>query len=559
MVVLSSAPLPPTSQTDADAAGVSSHGGGGGGNKRARLEGVLPKDPLVTDGTISFDSRREAFFSMGEGTHRVPMTMHADNRARLCAALRARAEISAEAVVVLQGGEEKSVYDTDTNWSFKQESNFQYLFGVKEPGCLAALRVRDARAVLLVPIMGEEYQAWCGPIKPPAWFQRAYGVDQVACVEEARSALEGLGAKELLFLQGDANRDSGLKLPEPDFEGKAAFQVSATGSRVLWDEMNECRLIKSEDELEILQYVNDVSSCAHIEVMRGARSGQREHLAEATFRYQSAVRGCFRTGYDCICGSGRRNAILHYGHPAEPNSELVVEGAMRLHDMGAEYHGYCADVTCSFPVSGRFDAAQRAVYGAVWAATLAVEQRVKPGVCYKDMHRLAQRTMLVKMKEAGLFVGEVEAMVAAGLMSFFMPHGLGHCLGLDVHDVGGYAPGAFRGDDASIKENLRLGRELKQGMVITVEPGFYFIDYLIQKLLDDPQLSSFVDEVRLRELWGPVGGVRIEDDVVITEDGCRVLTCVPREISEVEAVMAGQEWMVSSSCCRKYKAVSGKL
>jgi len=362
-----------------------------------------------------------------------------------------------------------------------------------------------------------------------------------------------------LYLQGDANRDSGLKLPEPVFEGSDSCTVNQSGSKALWDEMNECRLIKSEDEVQVLQYVNDVSSRAHIEVMKGVRAGQREHLAEATFRYQSAMRGCFRTGYDCICGSGRRNAILHYGHPAEPNSEQVVEGAMRLHDMGAEYHGYCADVTCSFPVSGRFDSAQRAVYSAVWAATLAVERRIKPGVSYKDMHRLAQRTMLEKMREAGLFVGDVDAMMAAGLMSFFMPHGLGHNLGLDVHDVGGYAPGVFRKDDPAIKENLRLGRELKEGMVITVEPGFYFIEYLIEKLMEDAKLSAFVNKDRLAELWGPVGGIRIEDDVVITADGCRVLTCVPREIPEVEAVMAGQEWMVSASCCRKYTAINGKL
>merc|ERR1719387_1644740 len=130
------------------------------------------------------------------------------------------------------------------------------------------------------------------------------------------------------------------------------------------------------------------------------------------------------------------------------------------------------------------------------------------------MHRLAQRTMLERMKEAGLFIGEVDDMIAANLISHFMPHGLGHCLGLDVHDVGGYPPGASRRDDPSIKENLRLGRELQEGMVLTVEPGFYFTDYLIDEALANPVKARFICQERLGELRG-VGGVRIEDDVVV--------------------------------------------
>ncbi|CAK9109942.1 Xaa-Pro dipeptidase (X-Pro dipeptidase) (Imidodipeptidase) (Peptidase D) (Proline dipeptidase) (Prolidase) [Durusdinium trenchii] len=146
-------------------------------------------------------------------------------------------------------------------------------------------------------------------------------------------------------------------------------------------------------------------------------------------------------------------------------------------------------------------------------------------------------------------------MMAAGLMFHFMPHGLGHQLGLDVHDVGGYGPGERRQDDPSIKENLRCGRVLKENMVITVEPGFYFIDYLIEEALADANKAKFINQDRLHDFWSSVGGVRIEDDVVITKDGCRVLTCVPRTVAEIEATMAGAEWQVSSSCCRSYTAV----
>eukprot|EP00933_Yihiella_yeosuensis_P077813 TRINITY_DN8870_c1_g1_i4.p1 TRINITY_DN8870_c1_g1~~TRINITY_DN8870_c1_g1_i4.p1 ORF type:complete len:305 (+),score=54.18 TRINITY_DN8870_c1_g1_i4:66-980(+) len=301
-----------------------------------------------------------------------------------------------------------------------------------------------------------------------------------------------------------------------------------------------------------MQFVNDVSSAAHIEVMRSSRAFQREHLAEATFKYQASLRGCFRVGYNCICGSGRRNAILHYGHPAEPNSERVQANTVRLHDMGAEYHGYSADITCTFPVSGRFTELQRVVYNAVWDCVIEVEKSLKPGVVYKDMHRLAQRTMLDRMTTAGLFKGNVDEMMKAQLSFHFMPHGLGHQLGLDVHDVGGYEPGKFRKDDPLIKENLRCGRTLKENMVITVEPGFYFIDYLIEEALADPIKAAFINKDRLHEFWRDVGGVRIEDDVVITSDGCRVLSCVPRTVEEVEAVIAGSNWQISQSMCRRY-------
>lgn len=486
--------------------------------------------------------------------------MHRDNREKLLQGLRRRSEVPASAVVYLEGGDEISVYDTDTVWDFKQESNFQYLFGAKEPGCRAALRVSDGRSVLFVPNYPPSYAAWMGPIKPLAWFQRAYEVDEARFVELKGGGEGGseevagvvsseLEASCLLVLDG-TNRDSGLQPKRPSLEG-FEVPVSPDGSCALWEELAEARVVKSPDEVKLLQFANDVSSHAHVELMRGrvGLGGSREYLAEAAFRYQAALRGCFRVGYTCICPTGSRNAFLHYGHAAEPNSEPIEQGSLTLRDMGAEYHCYTADVTCTYPVSGRFTEPQRQVYEAVWAATLAVEQTIRPGVCYKDMHRLAQRTLLVEMEKVGLLVGDVEEMVQAEVAGVFMFHGLGHGLGLDVHDVGGYEPGLSR--DPAIKQNLRLGRKLKEGMVITVEPGFYFSELLLEEALEDPQRAKFINRARLEELR-PVGGVRIEDDVVITATGCRVLTNVPRTVAEIEAVMDGQPWNVGQCTCREY-------
>eukprot|EP00971_Amphidinium_carterae_P273444 5426894-Amphidinium_carterae.1 len=169
------------------------------------------------------------------------------------------------------------------------------------------------------------------------------------------------------------------------------------------------------------------------------------------------------------------------------------------------------------------------------------------------MHRLAEKALLEEMIEDGLFKGTVEEMQEAQLMTYFMPHGLGHCLGLDVHDVGGYKVGESRKDDPSIQQNLRCGRELLEGMVVTVEPGFYFIDYLIEKATSIPDVAKLIDAQRLAELR-PVGGVRIEDNIVVTEDGCKVLTRVPRTVQEIESVMGGKMTWAAKDQAEKEKS-----
>jgi len=504
-------------------------------------------------GTMTW-RRGQAFFSAGDGTLQVPMSMHKDNRTKLLTALRARPEVVAGAVILLEGGSELSVYNTDTTFDFRQESNFQYLLGVKEPDCKAAIRVSDGHTVLFMPKLDREYAAWMGPVKPPAWFQRAYEVDAVEFTGDIAEVVSSMKPEALIVIRG-TNRDSDLPMPPPALDGLEQLPLPDEGCRALWEELEEARVVKSPSELEILQYANDVSSRAHVELMRSASESGREYLAEASFRYNSAIRGCPRVGYHCICPTGKRNAILHYGHPGEPNAELVVPGSLSLRDMGAEYHCYTADVTCTYPLSGTFTPEQRVVYEAVWEAVQVVERSVRPGVCYKDMHRLAQRTLLTEMSKAGLFVGDVEEMMSVNLMHQFMFHGLGHSLGLDVHDVGGYAPGRGRPDDPSIQENLRLGRELLEGMVITVEPGFYFADFLMDEALADPSMAKFIDAKRLEELR-PVGGVRIEDDIVITATGCYVLTTVPRTVAEIEATMAGQPWDHSRERARVYSGSS---
>lgn len=281
-------------------------------------------------------------------------------------------------------------------------------------------------------------------------------------------------------------------------------------------------------ELDVMKYVTEVSSEAHRKVMKMARPGKSEYQCESEFLHHCySVGGCRHMSYTCICGSGYNSAILHYGHAGAPNDRIIQDGDMLLYDMGANYFGYAADITCSFPSNGKFTADQKLIYEAVLKANLAVHNAAKPGVCWVDMHRLANRTLLAELTAGGLLVGNVDDMMAASLGSIFQPHGLGHLIGLDVHDVGGYISSTpcrplKRGED-----KLRFARLLEKGMVITIEPGCYFIDPLLDEALANPDLSKFLVPSVIDRFRG-TGGIRIEDDVVVTETGVLNITKVPR-------------------------------
>jgi len=285
-----------------------------------------------------------------------------------------------------------------------------------------------------------------------------------------------------------------------------------------------------------------VSSAAHVEVMRSSKPGMMEYQLESLFQHHTYTHGGARhMSYTCVCACGPSAAILHYGHAGAPNDRMLRDGDTALLDMGAEYHCYASDITCSFPINGTFTDDQRLIYGAVLAAQIEVISLVRPGVSWQDMHRAAERVILTHLRDGGLLVGDVGDMLAAGLGAIFMPHGLGHLIGLDAHDVGGYAEGTPpRSGEAGLR-SLRTARDLGEDMVLTVEPGCYFIDLLLDAALKNPVQKKFMVGDQIERFRG-TGGVRLEDGIVVTADGCENLTMCPRSIEEVEAVVAGGAW-----------------
>uniref|UniRef100_A0A7N6BYY9 Xaa-Pro dipeptidase n=1 Tax=Anabas testudineus TaxID=64144 RepID=A0A7N6BYY9_ANATE len=478
---------------------------------------------------------QQAVYWLGNDTLRVAAALFAENRGRLCRELKAKDGVVPQSVVVLQGGEQKQRYCTDTDLVFRQESFFHWAFGVTEPDCFGAIDVGSGKSMLFVPKLPESYATWMGEIFPKEHFKDKYAVDEVHYTCDVSLSVLVFTAR-VCVCRGQ-NTDSGSICREASFEGISQFQVNNT---LLHPVIVECRLIKTDMELEVLRYTNRISSEAHKVVMKNVKPGKKEYEMESLFQHYCYTKGGMRhTSYTCICGTGHNSSVLHYGHAGAPNDKTIMDGDMCLFDMGGEYYCYTSDITCSFPANGKFTPDQRAVYEAVFKSSRAVMAAIKPGVKWTDMHRLTDRVHLEELVKIGILSGSVEDMLKVHLGSVFMPHGLGHLLGIDVHDVGGYPEGVERVDEPGLR-SLRMGRLVKERMVLTVEPGIYFINHLLDQALANPAQSCFINNEVLARFRG-FGGVRIEDDIAVTADGVELLTCVPRTVEEIEAFMADSE------------------
>lgn len=472
-------------------------------------------------------------FSRGEGTLTVPVSLHAKNRARLCERLREKEGVPNGAIVFLKGGEQETRFDSDFEPVFRQESYFHWTFGVIESDFLGAVSVNTGTSILFCPKLSEEYAVWLGTIKPKEYFQKRYGVDEVYYTNEIAAWIETQKPPMILTLRG-LNTDSGKYSEEGTFTGIEKYTVN---NSLLHPEIAECRVFKTPEEMEVLRYVCGVSSKAHIECMKRIRPGMKEYQIESMFQhYCSYHGGCRHTSYACICATGCNAAILHYGHAGEPNSKEIKDGDICNFDMGGEYYCYSSDITCAYPANGKFTEDQKIVYNSVLKANRAVLHAAKPGVCWTDMHLLAEKTLLTELKSHGLVKGDVDEMITARVGAIFFPHGLGHFMGIDVHDVGGYPEGIERSNLPGLR-SLRTARVLQEGMVLTIEPGCYFIEaILVPAMKDEKKAKFFCPDVIQRFL--KFGGVRIEDDVVITATGAELLNDVPRTVEEIEATMA---------------------
>lgn len=493
-------------------------------------------------------SDNKSVFQLGKNkTLAVPLIdTHQGNRQNLINILKSRDVTTG--IILVKGGSDGCKYDTDQEIVFQQDSWFQYLFGCREPNFWGLVHISTLKSCLFIPRLPQEYEIWCGKILPNDYFKQHYAVSEVYYDDEMASYLlnnVNVETGNIHVLEG-LNSDSGTLLKAaviPNIE--SLYSENRIVSDVLFHALSTSRTVKSAAEIEIMRYAAFIASNAHVSVMKSTKPGMFEFELEALFLYNIYAQGGARhSAYTSICACGPNAATLHYGHAAYPNDRQLLESDIALLDMGANYHGYCSDITCSFPVSGKFSDKQRKIFQGVLNAQIAVLDAVKPGVSWVHCHYLAEIEIIKALLDIGILIDKgksLDELQQMGLGAIFFPHGLGHLIGLDTHDVGGYIDGTPERRLEPGMRKLRTARLLDEGYCMTNEPGCYFIDYLLDSALNDETLSSHIDNTILQGYRG-FGGVRLEDVILVTATGVENLTLCPRTIEEIEQVLSGGQW-----------------
>jgi Xaa-Pro dipeptidase len=425
-------------------------------------------------------------------------------------------------VVFIQGAETMYRYETDYEFPFRQESNFWYLTGVNEADCSLILDLKKEEYHLFVPERDAQYAVWHGYVKTKEQYLEEYQPDHLHYQNDILTVLNELKPETVYCID-----DEQAEFVEDLDRG---FNVE---TEALIDALTYCRVLKTDWELDQMREACRVNDLAYLEVMKSIKPGMYEYEMKAIFNKVQIENGLLQDAYNGIFASGVNASILHY----VVNNSKIKDGDLFLMDSGFECNGYASDYTRTFPANGKYTDIQKGIYNSVLAGMDKVLDEIKPGVKMEDLHLLASRTMMEGLKDIGIVKGSVDDMMEENIFALFFPHGLGHFLGLDTHDVGGYPKGVDRIDRPGIKF-LRARRELLPGMVITIEPGIYFVPAVLKPAMADPEKNKFLNTEKVESLLG-FGGVRIEDDIIVTEDGMENMTNVPKEVDEIEDLMKG--------------------
>ena len=417
-----------------------------------------------------------------------------------------------DSIAILPSATE-SVRNNDVHYQFRQDSDFYYLTGFKEPESVFVLVPgrEHGEAILFCRERDPDQERWHGRITGPERAMQLYGVDDAFPITDIDDILPGMieGKNKLYYTMGlqpefDARVIGWVK----GIAGNRQTGASPPGEFVqLGRYLHELRLFKSAHEIEVMKHGASITAEAHERLLKGVGAGITEYQLEAEFQHQLAMSGARSPAYPSIVGGGKNACILHYS----TNDEPLRSGDLVLVDAGGEYEYYASDVTRTFPVNGKFSRSQKDVYNIVLAAQLAAIDMVKPGNHWNQPHEAATREITRGLLEIGLLEGELETLIEDEAYKRFYMHRTGHWLGLDVHDVGEYR----------IDGEWRV---FEPGMVTTVEPGIY----IAEDMEDVP--------ARYRGI-----GVRIEDDVLVTSDGNEVLTGrIPKSVEDIEAFINSQ-------------------
>jgi Xaa-Pro aminopeptidase len=441
----------------------------------------------------------------------------------------------AKGLIFFPGNKEVAFNYPANSYPFRQDSNFLYFWGIDLPDLAAIIDCDSGNEIIFGDDPGLEDVIWLGEKPKIAELAIKSGVSNVMSLAKLYNVLEDAIRKNRRIHFAPIYRGEN-KLWLSELLNIKAEQLNSNASIELIKAIVDLRSTKEECEIAEIEKMLDVAYHMHTAAMKLANPG----ISELEIRGE--IEGtCLKHGnsvsFTSICSV--RGETLHNTY----YNNILETGQLLLVDAGAEsLMHYPSDITRTTPVGKKFDARQREIYEIVLKANMTVTNSAKPGIPYRDMHLLAAKIIANGLKEVGLMKGDIDEAVSEGAHALFFPHGLGHMMGLDVHDMEGLGEDYVGYNDEFKRSNqfglayLRMARRLQPGFVVTDEPGIYFIPQLISLWKAEKKFINYINYDNL-EAYKNFGGIRIEDDLLITKEGCRVIgTPIPKTIQQIESI-----------------------
>ena len=459
--------------------------------------------------------------------------------------IRRRAELKklvGNGVVILFGNNEAPAnYPANSYAPMRQDSSFLYFFGQHRDGLVGVIDIDNDEEWLFGDDIDIEDIVWMGFVPSVADLAAEVGVTKTAPMKElCQVCSRATATKRPIHFLPPYRFDTKIQIM--DLLGIHPNEQKEKASLPLIQAVVKMRSTKESQEIEAIERACDVGYAMHTTAQLLIRPGVTERFIGGQV---DGIARSLAQGVSFATIFSQHGEIMH-GNPSDAKLEA---GRLALCDAGCELDDYCSDNTRTMPVSGKFTQKQLEIYSIVEACHDYVLEVAKPGVKYQDVHFAVCRLMTERLKELGLMKGNTDEAVAAGAHAMFLPHGLGHMMGMDVHDMEGLGQ-IYVGFDEETRPNLeqfgtnclRMGRKLEEGFVVTDEPGIYFIPHLIDLWRKEGHCAEFLNFDKL-EQYKDFGGIRIEDDLLITKDGCRFLgqKLIPYHPAELEAFMASNQ------------------
>lgn len=424
-----------------------------------------------------------------------------------------------DGLIFLKASDEK-LRNGDVFYFFRQDSDFLYLTGITDPGYALLLDPRSRTSHLFIPDLSDMHRIWVGRQLTKTEAKRLYGTTHVHFISEIKDVCLALKKK---YRKLYTLKKVFLGLPP-------SLRTLKKDDAKLRSALDTLRVIKTPLEITFMQRANDISKKGHVAAIKNVKAGLAEYQLQAILEKEFRDNGATHNAYPSIVATGANAAVLHYHH----NSASCQKSDLVLIDAAAEWHGYAADVTRAFPVSGRFSSAQKDIYAIVLKTQKDCIKLVRPGLSMIDLHRRSCEIITEGLQKLRIIKNfPIAELLKKEIHRVFYPHGIGHLLGLDVHDVG---PITQIPKKQQKPKSLRTTRILKAGNVITVEPGIYFIEAFFDSQEARKKYAPYIDW-KIADRYRSVGGIRIEDDVLVTKTGYKNLTTVPKEIKDIEKLM----------------------